>query len=53
VTVILRQLLLAQHARTHSAAAIPSDLPLEDMLLEGLSDDQRRRSGCLPRPEDG
>jgi hypothetical protein len=44
----MRQLLLAQHARTHSAAAVPSDLPLEDMLLNGLSDDKIRL-----RPRDG
>jgi hypothetical protein len=46
--VSLRQLLLAQHARTHSGAAIRSDLPLEDLLLDGLSDDQIRL-----RPRDG
>ena len=44
----IRQLLLAQHARTHSAATLPSDLPLEDMLLDGLDDDKIRL-----RPREG
>ncbi len=38
-----REFLLIQHARTHSAGIAPSDLPLADMLLEGISDDQLRR----------
>src|SRR5688500_1637788 len=38
----LRELLLAQHARTHSAATLASDLPLEDMLLDGLDGEEIR-----------
>ena len=43
-----REFLLTQHARTHSAGIAPSDLPLADMLLEGVSDEQLRRR---PAPE--
>ena len=37
-----RQLLLSQHARTHSTMIGPTDLPLEDMVLSELSDEQIR-----------
>src|SRR5919202_998908 len=44
-----RQLLLADHARVHSRAATGSaDLSMEDVLCDGLTDEQLRG-----RPADG
>ncbi len=42
VALDFRQVLLSQHARTHSTMIGPTDLPLEDMVLSELSDEQIR-----------